>query len=273
MIELSAPAIRGSSAVSRAISVRENVVIKTQSPEASRRERLRTLAGLAVGEQTGLFTVPRIVSFDDARGEIIFERLHLSGLRQALSNRDRSFELVGRTAAALAAIHGLMDVGGEGRQTPAGALGISAERSLVPLHGDFGIFNVLFVADSDRMVVIDWANADWTGIDADIGAPEIDVAVFLISLFHRRAFGPWPIARRHDLARHFLVTYASAASKGLEVGCLNAIVAVIAPAHDRVTRRLRGNLRALGYRHGMIDLKLFLRRLSGLGFGVPRPVG
>src|SRR5687768_13270499 len=57
--------------VPRAVSTRGDVVVKVQDPEASRRERLRTLAGGMVARQTGLFVVPEIVSFDDARGEIV----------------------------------------------------------------------------------------------------------------------------------------------------------------------------------------------------------
>ncbi|MEO8090729.1 MAG: hypothetical protein ABI703_10570, partial [Gemmatimonadales bacterium] len=129
---------------------------------------------------------------------------------------------------------------------------------------------VLFHADSDRMVVIDWANADWVGFDADIGAPEIDVGVFLISLFHRRPFGPWPIARRHALARHFIETYTGAAPRGLDLASLNAVMAAITPAFVRLTRRQKGSLRGLAYRYGLMDLSFFLRRLSTDAFAGTR---
>jgi hypothetical protein len=249
----------------RSVSLRDNMVVKVQEPSASRRERLRTLAGRKVGQETGLFVVPEIVSFDDARGEIVFERLHLTKLREVLSDRGRGMEVLGRAAKVLAAIHGRMEPGEGARRTLAGAPGGSARRDLVPLHGDFVVFNILFLPASDRMVVIDWANADWIGVDADLGAPEIDIAVFLISLFHRRAFGPWPVAGRHEVARHFLTTYETASPYGLDIGCLRAIVAAITPSFIQQTRRARGRLRALGYRHGMVDLDLFLRRLSRKG--------
>lgn len=249
----------------RSVSVRDNVVVKVQAPSASRRERLRTLAGRKVGQETGLFMVPEIISFDDARGEMVFERLHLTRLREVLSDRSRGMELLGRAGKVLAAIHGRMEPSEEARRTGPGTLGISAQRDLVPLHGDFVVFNIPLLAASDRMVVIDWANADWIGVDADLGAPEIDVAVFLISLFHRRAFGPLPVSGRHEVARHFLTAYESASPYGLDIGCLRATVAAITPSFIQQTRQSRGNLRALGYRHGMIDLDLFLRRLSRKG--------
>ena len=248
--------------MSRAVSLQGDVIVKIQEPAASRRERLRTLAGTKVGQQTGLFVVPEIVSFDDARGEIVFERLHLVGLQEALSDRARSMELVGRAAGALAAIHARMESSETATRTNAGTMGISPHREIVPLHGDFGVTNVLYLPNSDRIAIIDWANAAWIGIDADLGAPEFDVAVFLMSLFHRRLFGPWPIARRHAVARHFLASYASASRYGLDLDSLTAIVAATTPRFNQQVRRLKGSLRALAYRHNMLDLYFFLRRLS-----------
>ncbi len=245
----------------RSVSVVADSVIKIQDPEASRRERLRTLAGREVGRETGLFVVPEIVSFDDSSGQIVFERLQLTGLRQALSEAGGEVKLIDRTARALAAIHGQMRAS-EGETSvqvggPVGPLG----RDQTPLHGDFGMRNVFYLPASDRIAIIDWANADWIGLEADCGPPEIDVAVFLVSLFHRRVFGPWPVSRRHEMARHFLATYASASPLGLNLDTLHAVVSAFRPAFTRLVRRRKGCLRALGSRHAMIDLHFFLHRL------------
>ena len=250
----------------RAVSIEGDTVVKIQEPQASRRERLRTEAGREVGQQTGLFMVPEIVSFDDSRGEIVFERLqNLTGIRQALSE-SRSMALAGRAAEALAAIHRQMEPSDGAKRGYPDGIGIGLEREPVPLHGDFGMRNIFCIPDSDDIVVIDWANADWIGIDADLGAPEIDIAVFLISLFHRRLFGPWPVSRRHEVARHFLTTYASASPRGLDIDTLRAVVAATKSRFHQSNRRYKGSLRALGYRYGMIDLEFFLRRLSGQNF-------
>lgn len=250
----------------RAVSVEGDTVVKIQEPGASRRERLRTQAGREVGRQTGLFIVPEVVAYDDSRGEIVFERLHLTGIRQLLSDSSRSMDLVGSAAWVLAAIHRQMELSDGARTSYPDKISIGSKRESVPLHGDFGMRNIFCTPDSDRIVVIDWANADWIGIDADCGAPEIDIAVFLISLFHRRMLGPWPISRRHEVARHFLRTYASASPHGLDLETLRGIVAVTKPGFNQRTRRRKGNLRALAYRHSMIDLEFFLRRLSGRDF-------
>lgn len=238
------------------VSIREDVVVKVQEPGASRRERLRTMAGAKVGARTGLFDVPRIVSFDDERGEIVFERLQLTWLREALADATRSMELVGRVARALAAIHGEMEPapGALTADTATGGAG-------VPLHGDFGMRNVFHLGQSDQLAIIDWSNADWMGFGADIGPAEIDVAVFLMSLFQRRLFEPFPIARRREVALHFLTAYADAAPLGLDLDRLGATVAAASPGFNRLTRRRKGALLALGYGHSLLDLRLFLRRL------------
>lgn len=246
----------------RAVSIRGDVVVKVQEPASSRRERLRTLAGLEVARFTGLFVVPEILSFDDARGEIIFQRLDLTPLRQTLSDPARSIELVGRAARALAAIHSHMETIEGATRACTGGLSAGAERTAVPLHGDFGMRNVFYLAASDSLAIIDWFNADWIGFDADLGPPEIDIAVFLMSLFHRRVFGPWRISRHHDVARHFLEVYSSDSAQELSLEALAGIVAASTPRFNEQTRRRKGNLRALVYRRNMMDLQTFLHRLS-----------
>jgi len=234
----------------RSVSARGDVVVKRQDPRASRRERLRTLAARRVADETGLFMVPDIVSFDDVQGEMVFERLHATKLRHALADAARSGELVERAARALAAIHGRMDSDEpvEGRR--------------VPLHGDFGVNNVFEVPGGDRIAIIDWANADWIGVTASVGAPEIDLAVFLLGLFYRRLFDPVPIHRRRELARRFLTIYASASPAGVDIETLRAIVRRLAPAYAQLNQEFYGRTRALARRHSLIDLDLFLRRLS-----------
>ena len=250
----------------RGVSVEGDTVVKIQEPGASRKERLRTEAGHEVGRQTGLFRVPEIVAFDDSRGRIVFERLQLTGIRECLSKAGRSMDLAGRAAGVLAAIHSRMVPGDGTGKANSSAVGIGLARRTVPLHGDFGMRNIFCIGDSDDLVVIDWANADWIGVDADLGAPELDVAVFLISLFHRRLFGPWPITRRHEVARRFLRTYASVSPWGLDVDTLRSVVSATRAGFNEGTRRAKGYLRALAYRPSMIDLQLFLRRLSEQDF-------
>jgi Phosphotransferase enzyme family len=255
----------------RAVSIEGQRVRKVQEPASSRTERLRTEAGRTVGQQTGLFLVPQILSFDDSRGEIVFERLQLVGFRQVLSDPMRSMDLAGRAAAALAAIHGKMEADLEVQKSSSDVLGTGLGRPLVPLHGDFGMRNIFYVAEPNRLAVIDWSNADWIGIDAALGEPEIDVAVFMMSLFNRRPFGPWSIPQRRELGRHFLKTYASASPHGLDLDALARIVAATKVRFHEGTQRQKGRIRALAYRHSIADLELFLRRERSQDFSGTTP--
>jgi hypothetical protein len=247
--------------IGRAVAVQPDVVTKRQDPRASRRERLRTLAGRKVGQETGLFIVPEVLSHDDERGEIVFERLHLTGLRPSLSDPTQGMELAGAAARALGAIHDRMETGDP--DAAAGSIAANARRrGVVPVHGDFGIANVRYHPPSAGIALIDWSNADWTGVEGDLAPPETDVAVFLISLFHRRLFDPTPIRFRRKVARHFLTTYASVGPQGLDMERLREVVRRTTPAFVRLTRQLKGTVGGLAYRHGLIDLSWFLRRLS-----------
>jgi hypothetical protein len=260
------PVKRELSKAGRAVTLLDDKVVKLQEPGASRRERLRTLAGQKVGRQSGLFVVPEIVSFDDSRGEIVFERLRMTALREVAADPRRSMELVGRAGEILAAIHRHMESSDAPSRIPADGTGIGLGRHPVALHGDFGLRNLFHLHESDGIVVIDWANTDWLGLDADFGAPEIDVATFLVSLFARRLWGPSLISRRHEVARHFLSTYAGAAPHGLDVDALRTIATASIPGLNRQLRHRKGSLRALGYRHGILELQFFLRRLSRTPF-------
>jgi hypothetical protein len=237
-------------------------VVKVQDPRASRRERLRTLAGGKVARDTGLFVVPEIIGFDDERGELVFSWLKMQGIREVLSGGNRSLHVAGRAALVLAAIHRRMEPSleaGPGDQPE--SIGRSEQRA-VALHGDFGMRNLFWVEGAEQIALIDWANADWIGVDTDVGPPEIDIAVFLISLFHRRLLDRWPISSRRSLAYHFLRTYASESPQAVDVEALRRIVATMTPAFNRGTRQRKGTVRALAYRHSMIDLRFFLSRLS-----------
>ena len=251
-----------SSVVGRAVQLQGSVVTKTQEPGASRRERFRTLAGRKVGQDTGLFVVPDIVSFDDARGVIVFEHLQLTRLRDALSDPVTGMQLAEGAAHALAAIHSRML---PELATPTNGNGTPTRRNLVPLHGDFGIANVLYHAPDARLAIIDWSNAEWTGVKGDLAPPETDVAVFLSSLFHRRAFDGTRVSGRHQVARHFLAAYAESGPYGLDLDSLCRTVMATGPAFAALTRRLKGPIRSLVYQYGAVDLRRFLRGLSRHG--------
>jgi len=208
--------------------------------------------------------VPRILSFDDARGEIVFERLPLVSFREALARPDPSRDLASLAARALAAIHREMpvvDESGSGAATPPDR---HAGRQ-VALHGDYGMRNLFVLGDAGTLAIIDWSNADWTGVVETAGLPEVDVAVFLMSLFHRRAFGPHPLPQRREVARRFLTAYAAEAPRSLDLDRLVSVVGATTPGFQLKIRRRLGAVRALSYWHNLVDLRLFLRGVRRRG--------
>ena len=54
------------------VQIDRDLLIKRQSPERSRLERVRAQFGARVATECGLFEVPEIISHDDASGEIAF---------------------------------------------------------------------------------------------------------------------------------------------------------------------------------------------------------
>ena len=127
------------------VEVRSDRVIKRQSPDQTRCEGERTEWGARVGRESGRFEVPAILSCDAGRGELVFAHVgETRSLSELLRSGEADDALVGRAGAALAAIHAY-DGSADG----------------VSLHGDFGSGNVLYAADRDVLIVIDWATAHW----------------------------------------------------------------------------------------------------------------
>jgi tRNA A-37 threonylcarbamoyl transferase component Bud32 len=119
------------------VDVLSDRVVKRQDPQATRCECERTEWGERIGLASGLFRVPRILSCDESRGEIVFERL--DGMRMfgdAVAAGAQAERLMTRHGKALAAIHNAM---------PAPDRGDDA----VSLHGDFSYVNLFHAADTE----------------------------------------------------------------------------------------------------------------------------
>jgi len=64
----------------------DKTVVKYQSAEKMRLEIIKSKRAAAIGTDTGLFSVPRIISHDRDKGSITFERVHgLHNTRKVLS--------------------------------------------------------------------------------------------------------------------------------------------------------------------------------------------
>ena len=140
-----------------------------------------------------------MLSYDDAKGEISFRYIHGSvPLREHLAWRS-DLQLMLRVGRALAVIHGA-DVPSNG--------------SDVFWHGDYGMGNVLYSEECDRITIIDWSNANWVleSTEQFTGSPGLDLGVALISLFHQRPMGYMYVGGSEKLGTAFLQGYRKGAS-------------------------------------------------------------
>ena len=222
-------------------------LIKRQSPKHSRLERERTQFGARVAAESGLFEVPDILSYDDAEGEITFRYIHGAvALRDYLVKRSEP-ELMTRAGRALAAIHDAdVDSNGPG----------------VLWHGDFGVGNVLYSEDRDRITIIDWANAKWTLEPAERlrGSAGLDLGVALLSLFHHRLLGPMYIPEPEAFGSALLQAYKRERHYFSIATVLPFIYRLI---HRRRRQWIvhRGFLRNLAYDPSLIRLRIFLSKI------------
>ena len=235
--------------ISRAsVDVQGDRLVKSQPSGQSRIERGRTELGAKIAAECDLFDVPEIVSHDDAEGEIVFRHIPDSvPLREHLSILPDPL-LMGRVGRALAVIHGAH---------------ASPGSTEVFWHGDYGMRNVLYSPERDRLTVIDWANANWVlePVERYFGSPGLDLGVALISLFHQRPLGYMYISRTETLGAAFLQGYQR------ERGCFR-IETVLPFISGLINLRReywisqRGILRNLFHDPSLIRLRLFLSRIQ-----------
>ena len=222
-------------------------VIKRQHPEQSRRELERTRLAAQIAATCGLFDVPEILSYDGAAGEIVFRYVHDSmTLREYLVRRPDS-RLMARVGQALAAIHDA---------------GVVPRECAVFWHGDYGVGNVLYSEERDRITIIDWANAKWTlePIHRSCGNPGFDLGGALIALFHHRPFGHMYIPKLESRGSALLHGYAR------ERSCFS-IESALPLMRELIRRRRRywisqrGVLKNLAYEPSLVRLQIFLHRI------------
>jgi|GEM_PF-6330966 len=140
-------------------------------------ERARTRIARDVGLESGLFYVPDVR--EDGTDRLVLERLEgMSKLSRLLDQQDeRVRALFRRTGRAIATVHR------DARVTPGldTVLEVRTSESgeRVFIHGDLTTDNVCYQADTDSLVILDWAAAPGLGGLASAGDPMIDVVWFL----------------------------------------------------------------------------------------------
>jgi tRNA A-37 threonylcarbamoyl transferase component Bud32 len=239
--------------------VRDDCVVKQQFPGESRRERIRTERGARIGRASRRFVVPAIRSFDDSRGEIVFERLRgVESLQSLLPESPRAEHLARLAGAALAAIHSEILV--EDDEPGVGDAPTDGERVL--LHGDFACGNLLYSESRDELAIIDWSVAHWMEERSThlVGPAAIDLSVFLVSLFYRRPLGPSLIPDPERLGSVFLETYGRLLAGTLRLDDLRGRISGIARRYASWRFEKGGPLHFISYYPSIWRLLRFVRR-------------
>lgn len=237
------------------VVLEKNCVIKRQSPERGHIEYVRTMIGRKIADKTLQFIVPDVLSFNETSGEIVFELLNgMESLTSTLRQHSRPEELICRAGRALSAIH-LLGKSYSGRTLPQ-----SSEE--VFLHGDYGLANVHYLPDDDKLVVLDWNTAHWLGIPSKqvFGSPSMDLVVFLISLYHRRAFSSKGIPHTRELAENFLNAYFEESSNSLMPEKFEMELNEKIDLYSEYFRRQYSLARSLAYYLSLLQLQQFITK-------------
>jgi len=162
-----------------------DIARKTGSPSLLAVEAIKTQRAGEIGRSSGLFYVPKVISFDARAGVLEFERLRglVTLFDLAVKKDPRLFELLEKTGRALAAIHRQLVLPDEVKhELPVEWMGPADEN--VFIHGDFVCINVCFHEPSGQLVILDWSAAPIMGRTPTFGSRFFDILWFASSLFH-----------------------------------------------------------------------------------------
>jgi hypothetical protein len=186
-----------------------DIIRKTGEPGALAIEAAKASKAFDIGKDSGLFYVPKIVSFDAKSGVLEFERLNglVTLLDMAACKDERILEILKKAGQALSVIHEKLVLPDEMKhKLPAEWMASPDEN--VFIHGDFAGFNLCFDESTDRLVILDWSSAPLLGNVATYGSKFFDIIWFVIFIFYgapKRCFFNW---NTRSMANAFLSGYA-----------------------------------------------------------------
>ena len=194
----------------RSLRIEDKTIVKSGNPGLIRVEVEKTRRASRIGEETGLFRVPKILDFDETRGVVVFERIFgIEPLVRAARWGRQYEELGGRLGASLAAIHG-------GLSLPSDMIirlpeDFAHEGHDVFLHGDFGVKNICLDRESSSLVILDWQFTDAHGGTATYGSRYFDIIWFVNNLLWVPTMGHLFGDPVKPVARRFVESYHRAA--------------------------------------------------------------
>jgi tRNA A-37 threonylcarbamoyl transferase component Bud32 len=177
-------------------------------------EATKTKLARKMGQVSGLFYVPKVLSFDADKGVLDFERLGgLVTLHRLAVDRDvRSLELFEKAGRALAVVHEQLVLPDEMKYgLPSEWMSCSDEH--VFIHGDFASVNVCLHKPSGQLVILDWSAAPLIGRTPTFGSRHFDILWFASCAFRGAPIGRVLRWNAEEMTGAFFQGYAKTASE------------------------------------------------------------
>lgn len=158
---------------------------KIVPPQLLSIEFTKTKQAICIGDETGLFYVPRLLSSDVEEGLIEFE--YLNNLRciweLVVCNDSRLPIIFENLGLALAIVHDRLILSNE-MKTNLPNEWMNPIDDNVFIHGDLTIDNVCFQEISERLVIVDWSTAPLLGGISNFGSRYFDIIWFMSHMFY-----------------------------------------------------------------------------------------
>lgn len=245
-----------------------DVVIKSGPVDAMRVEVAKTERAHAIGQECGLFRVPQVKDFIEAKGQIVFERIpDIQRITQRIAFGCDNEPLIARIGECLAVIHQRLRLPSDItiRLRPA----LIGPEPHVFLHGDFGLDNIC-ISNSNKLVIVDWQTSKLHGGRATYGTCYFDLTWFLTNLFYLRSRGRqyWfcrSVSGLPELLVESYLTHMPSARDGERLGTYldQVFRAMVAVRKKHYTWRRRSRLM-----FSLPQYKRFIRRCYRLAPGL-----
>jgi hypothetical protein len=160
------------------IKFEKSTVTKTSAPKLMCVEVEKTLRACKIGEDCGLFCVPKVLDYDNDEGVAVFERLPLiSPVANILKKTKNCNSIVEQIGSALAVIHRELTLPDD--MTIELPQEFRLAGTEVYFHGDFNGVNVCIVPNAPSILILDWQMTGQHGGEATYGSRYFDLLWFI----------------------------------------------------------------------------------------------
>lgn len=247
----------GSHAPEHAVHIHECTVTKWNVPELIRIEAEKTRQAYAIANQCGLFKVPRVLSCNEDKGEMVLERINGLTPLCKLNKRDPAYtmavEQLGRGLAVLHKEFFLPDC----TSYPLPDV-FSWPGTEVFIHGDLDTSNVCMDMNTSTLVILDWQTTSRYNEKTVYGSRYFDLAWFIEGLLwpdHAFLFGD-PVT---PLIERFVRSYMSESCRSRDLGKLGTYLNDIFAWKGVLERDYLGERRYLNLRRRILTRRCIER--------------